>query len=107
MRDAAAEIGISDVGLKKVCIRHRIPVPPQGYWNKVHAGRAPSKALFREVNDPRINRVEIVGSSYNPPPEVKKALAEAKARESAPDKKIEVHLSRCRPCLRPCGWLPL
>jgi hypothetical protein len=30
MRDAAAEIGISDVGLKKVCVRHRVPVPPQG-----------------------------------------------------------------------------
>ena len=29
--DAAAEIGISDVGLKKVCDRHRVPVPPQGY----------------------------------------------------------------------------
>ena len=36
-RDAAAEIDISDVGLEKVCERHRGPVPPQGYWNKVHA----------------------------------------------------------------------
>ena len=47
MRDAAAEIGISDVGLKKVCDRHRVPVPPQGYWNKVHAGQSPPKAIFR------------------------------------------------------------
>jgi hypothetical protein len=49
MRDAAAEIGISDVGLKKVCVRHRVPVPPQGYWNKVHSGQTPPKATFREV----------------------------------------------------------
>jgi hypothetical protein len=48
MRDAATDIGISDVGLKKVCIRHRVPVPPQGYWNKVHAGQRPPKAIFRE-----------------------------------------------------------
>src|SRR5262245_21877917 len=31
MRDVAAELGISDVGLKKVCKRHGIPTPPQGY----------------------------------------------------------------------------
>lgn len=90
MRDAAAEIGISDVGLKKVCVRHRVPVPPQGYWNKVHAGQTPPKAIFREVENARINRVEIEGSHYSPPPEVKQALIEARARESAPDKKIEV-----------------
>jgi hypothetical protein len=70
MRDAAADIGISDVGLKKVCIRHRVPVPPQGYWNKVHAGQKPSKAIFREVDDAGINLIEIAGSSYDPPPAV-------------------------------------
>ena len=53
MRDAAAEIAISDVGLKKVCVRHRVPVPPQGYWNKVHAGQTPAKAIFRDVTDSR------------------------------------------------------
>ena len=90
MRDAAAEIGISDVGLKKVCDRHRVPVPPQGYWNKVHAGQKPAKALFREISDLRLERVEISGSSYNPPPEVKKALVDARARESAPDRKIVI-----------------
>ncbi|TAJ82896.1 hypothetical protein [Reyranella sp.] len=38
MRDAAADVGISDVGLKKRCRSQAVPVPPQGYWNKVHAG---------------------------------------------------------------------
>jgi hypothetical protein len=56
----------------------------------VHAGQSPPKAIFREVDDPRVNRVEIVGSSYNPPPEVKKVLIEAEAREKEPAKKIEV-----------------
>lgn len=46
MRDAAATIPMSDVGLKKVCRRHGVPVPPQGYWNKVYAGhRVKTKAL--------------------------------------------------------------
>lgn len=38
MRDAAATIPMSDVGLKKECRRRGVPVPPQGYWNKVRAG---------------------------------------------------------------------
>lgn len=44
MRDAAATIPMSDVGLKKACRRHNVPVPPRGYWNKVRAGhRMPAR----------------------------------------------------------------
>ena len=39
MRTAASELGISDVGLKKACVRHRVPTPPQGYWAKKEAGK--------------------------------------------------------------------
>ena len=31
LREVATELGISDVGLKKVCRRHNVPTPPQGY----------------------------------------------------------------------------
>lgn len=40
MRDLAARIGISDVGLKKLLRSHGIAAPPQGHWNRVHAGKA-------------------------------------------------------------------
>ena len=30
---------ISDVGLRKMCVRMDIPVPKTGYWQRVHAGR--------------------------------------------------------------------
>lgn len=39
MRDLAAQIGMSDVGLKKLLSSYDIAPPPQGYWNKVHAGK--------------------------------------------------------------------
>lgn len=39
MRDLAARIGLSDVGLKKLLRSCGVPTPPQGYWNKVHAGK--------------------------------------------------------------------
>jgi len=39
----ARELGITDVGLAKLCRRHTIPVPPRGYWAKVRAGQRPLK----------------------------------------------------------------
>lgn len=39
MREAAAENGISDVGLVKVCRAAAVPTPPRGHWNKVRAGK--------------------------------------------------------------------
>lgn len=40
MRDLAAKLDISDVGLKKILKSHGIVTPPQGHWNRVHAGQA-------------------------------------------------------------------
>lgn len=34
----ASELGISDVALRKACIRHDIPVPPRGHWARLTAG---------------------------------------------------------------------
>ncbi len=50
MRDLAKRVGISDVGLKKLLHGSDIVTPPQGHWNRVHAGKAttsPPKALGR------------------------------------------------------------
>ena len=56
----------------------------------MQVGQTLSKAIFRGINDARLNHIEIAGSSYSPPPEVKKAVVKAKMRETAPDKRIEV-----------------
>lgn len=39
MRDLAAKIGISDVGLRKLLKTHGVITPPQGHWNRVLAGK--------------------------------------------------------------------
>jgi len=39
MRDAAKKLGLSDNGLRKHCVKAFVPLPPQGHWNKVHAGQ--------------------------------------------------------------------
>lgn len=39
MRDLAQKIGISDVALRKLLRSQGVATPPQGHWNRVHAGR--------------------------------------------------------------------
>lgn len=39
MRDLAKKVGLSDVGLKKLLKAQGASAPPQGYWNKVQAGK--------------------------------------------------------------------
>ncbi|MBM0170851.1 hypothetical protein [Altererythrobacter sp. C41] len=39
MRELAVKVGISDVGLRKLLVSEGVPIPPQGHWNRVHAGR--------------------------------------------------------------------
>lgn len=39
MRDLAAKLELSDVGLKKLLARCGVASPPQGYWNKIRAGK--------------------------------------------------------------------
>lgn len=50
MRELASRIGISDVGLKKLLRSHGIFPPPQGHWNRVHAGK---KVQHRPEAPPR------------------------------------------------------
>ena len=45
MTKVAAEYGISDVGLKKICDKHRIPVPGRGYWRRKQPGREFNKLI--------------------------------------------------------------
>ena len=39
LQKAAARVGLSDVGLAKLCDRHSIPRPPQGYWARAASRR--------------------------------------------------------------------
>jgi len=38
MRDVSKTLGLSDNGLRKHCVKAFVPLPPQGYWNKIKAG---------------------------------------------------------------------
>jgi len=50
MRSVAADLGLSDVAVRKATIRAELPIPPQGHWNRVLAGR---KSLSKPQLPPR------------------------------------------------------
>ncbi|HEY4940648.1 MAG TPA: hypothetical protein VII56_04420 [Rhizomicrobium sp.] len=79
----AADLGISDVGLAKVCGRHRVPRPEQGYWNKLNAGKPAKKSVFVDVDDVYLNRVEINGALSQLPEEVRAQIEETRAQRKA------------------------
>jgi len=59
MQKLAVEFGFSDVGFAKLCRRHKIPVPPRGYWARLQAGQTPRRTALPTAKEPRLNTVEI------------------------------------------------
>lgn len=41
--------GLSDVGLRKICIALDVPMPPRGYWQKLAAGKTIPKPVLHET----------------------------------------------------------
>ena len=57
MTKVAADFGVSDVALKKICDKHRVPSPPRGYWAKKEAGGPVQQVCFHATDDPQHERV--------------------------------------------------
>jgi hypothetical protein len=70
MIKAGARFGISGNGLKKACQRASIPLPPQGYWNKLQAGHKVAKTPLPPASAGTPEGVEIdpPGQRPSPPP---------------------------------------
>ena len=55
MTHLAKELGLSDVGLRKICVKFRIPLPPRGHWSRLQFGKQdPRPELPFENNNPQI-----------------------------------------------------
>jgi hypothetical protein len=91
MTKLAAQFKISDVALTKICRRHEIPVPGRGFWARVAAGQRLNRPELRLPSRPVLEDIRIFGSSYSRvKPEIREAEREAKATESAANRKIVV-----------------
>lgn len=79
MSKVAQDFGISDVALKKICRKRRVPTPPRGYWAKKEAGKSVKQPRFVETADQSDERITIFGSSQADLPEpVREVLRRAR-----------------------------
>jgi hypothetical protein len=57
MTKLSKQFELSDVGLRKICVKHQIPLPPQGHWTRKQFGKEVPRS---EVPNKEINpRIEI------------------------------------------------
>jgi hypothetical protein len=73
----APEFGLSDKGLAKKCIKHKIPTPSLGYWAKVKSGKKALKVHLPKIKE-RDNDLQHV--SFSAPREMQPILKKVKAR---------------------------
>lgn len=86
MTKVAEDLGISDVGLKKICDKHRVPTPPRGYWAKRDAGKPTKQIQFHSTSDPQHEHIVIHGSRNNLAPEIRKVLEQERERRNTKSK---------------------
>lgn len=75
----AQDFGMSDVGLRKICDRHRVPAPGRGYWAKLAAGKRVKQTRFVDVPDEALNRIVISSGVLVLPEPVRQVIATQKA----------------------------
>ena len=76
----AAEFGVSDQGLAKLCRRHGVPTPPRGHWAKLEAGKPSAEAPLPAWDGP--DRITI-RRTPEPTEAERKAKDEAQERREA------------------------
>jgi hypothetical protein len=59
---------ISDNGLRKICVRMNIPLPPMGHWQKVQHGRKVKQILLPEDSTAQ-TEIELEMVDPNSPPQ--------------------------------------
>jgi hypothetical protein len=90
----AKELGISNVGLAKMCRRHEIPVPPRGYWARKAYGQRLNQPDLPPASNARLNYVTfqppLVAKSLQARPDEPPELAAARRHETASENRIVV-----------------
>lgn len=75
----APELGISDVALRKQCVKHAIPLPDATYWGRRHAGRPVKRKPLGVAPKGVSDRIVIDARAKLPAPEpIEAAIAVAR-----------------------------
>jgi hypothetical protein len=108
MRTVAAELGLSDVGLKKACARADIPVPHRGYWARLAANKAVHQTPLppRGPGMPEIAFGE-THRAYRWPPDPEAELAEPEPVEPVFEETLDSVEARIRKIVGKVSAQPL
>lgn len=90
MRNLAPELGVSDVGLKKICKRFGVPTPPVGYWAKKEHGKAPKRPRLPAIDSDDPIEIKFFPTETRAKTSVSDAVDAAADREKAGERKIVV-----------------
>ena len=99
MRIAAPELGLSDVGLKKICKRFDIPTPPLGYWAKKEFGKAPKQPRLPAYDDTGFQGIKFYPNTQEERSGMAGEVVEALLQEKAKENRIVVPDQLDEPCL--------
>jgi hypothetical protein len=93
---------LSGNGLAKICKKHRIPLPPRGYWAKVQHGQQPRRVSLRPAktsDDETVRITEGMGPrpSPLPKPALEPSIAAAVERVLQPENRIVLAENTGRP----------
>jgi hypothetical protein len=98
MSKLAPRLGISDVGLAKICRKFDIPTPPRGYWVKLQYGKDVAKPALpptpSQIGDQLVVQQEArtSGSDESLPDDIASSLAAVRQRDiTVPNQSAKVH----------------
>ncbi len=91
MIHVAKRFGISDVALRKTCVKHNIPTPPLGYWAKLAHGKKVVQPPLPPSSSDVPEQIRItLRAKRELPAAVSAVLIAAQEREAAPERRITV-----------------
>jgi hypothetical protein len=85
MTHLSRDFGLSDQGLRKICIKYGIPLPPRGYWARLqHGKKDPRPELLFSNHNPLISLPDESEIATREQTNLLRKLAKQSAREVTP-----------------------
>lgn len=85
MTHLSKELGLSDVGLRKICVKFGIPLPARGYWSRLQHGRQdPKPEIEFEKHNPLIQLPDESTAQSREQMSLMRKLSKKAAEEIAP-----------------------
>ena len=99
MTKVAPTLGLSDVGLAKVCRKYEIPRPPVGYWAKLAHGKKVERPELQDLNEDELSELISFRENFDrddPVPSRPKIIVEVLEKLSKPHAHIQSSKARLK-----------